>query len=258
MHDFADKVILITGATSGLGEATAKLLASRGAKVALTGRRMDRGEAVASEIAAAGGAALFIRADVNLRTDVEAMVATTVQHFGRLDGAVNNAGIARGALTPAADITEADWMETIHTNLNAVWLSMKYEIPALLAAGGGAIVNMSSMYGLIGSDLGGAAYSASKFGVIGLTKSAAMDYGEKNIRINAVCPGFCHSEMVDPFANALPELFETIVARHSAMNRLGESKEVAEVIAWLLSSAASFVNGAAIPIEGGESRRLYR
>ncbi len=257
MHDFQDKVILITGATSGLGATAAISLASKGAKVAITGRREEQGQAVLGQIAAAGGEGLFIKTDVTVRSDVEAMVARTVERFGRLDGAVNNAGIAPPPLTLTADITDEDWFATINTNLNAVFMSMKFEIPAMLAGGGGVIVNISSMYGLIGSDIGHAAYSASKFGVVGLTKSAAIDYGDKGIRVNALCPGFCHSEMVDPYAEALPDLFEKIIRRHSAMNRMGESHEVTGPIEWLLSGQSSFVNGAAIEVEGGATTRLF-
>ncbi len=256
MTCFQGKVVLITGATSGLGATAAISLASKGAKIAITGRREVQGQAVIKQIEAQGGEGIFIRTDVTVRGDVEAMVAKTVERFGRLDGAVNNAGIAGTPFTDTADITEEDWHATINTNLTAVFMGMKFQIPAMLASGGGAIVNISSMYGLIGSDIGHAAYSASKFGVIGLTKSAAIDYGGKNIRVNALCPGFCHSEMVDPYVEALPETFEKIITRHSAMNRLGESQEVADAIEWLLSSNSSFVNGAAIPIEGGETTRL--
>lgn len=257
MQDLKNKVILITGGTSGLGEAAAKLLSAKGAKVAITGRREAQGEAVVGAIEAAGGDGLFIRTDVTVRADVEAMVAKTVERFGRLDGAVNNAGIATAPFNAIADLPEEDWLAVINTNLNAVFMSMKFEIPAILKSGGGSIVNMSSMYGLIGSDIGHAAYAAAKHGVIGLTKTAAIDYGQQGIRVNAVCPGFCHSEMVDPYVEAQPALFEKLLKRHSAMNRLGESDEVAEVIAWLLTSSSSFVNGVAIPIQGGDMTRLY-
>ncbi len=225
--------------------------------MAITGRRQAQGDAVVSAIEAAGGEAIFIRTDVNMRRDIEAMVAQTVERFGRLDGAVNNAGIATSPFTAVADIADEDWHAVINTNLNSVFMSMKFEIPAMLKSGGGAIVNMSSMYGLVGSDIGNAAYAASKFGVIGLTKTAAIDYGRQGVRVNALCPGFCHSEMVDPHVDANPELFDKLLKRHSAMNRLGESSEVAQAIAWLLSASSSFVNGAAIPIEGGETSRLY-
>ena len=257
MTDFEGKVILITGATSGLGASTAISLAGKGAKVAITGRRVEQGNAVLDRIKAAGGKGLFIKTDVTVRADVEAMVATTVEQFRRLDGAVNNSGITPGPFTPAADIPDENWFATMNTNLNAVFMSMKFEIPAMLASGGGSIVNISSMYGLIGGDIGNAAYVTSKWGVIGLTKTAAIDYAGQGIRVNALCPGYCHSEMVDPYVEAEPELFGRIIHRHSAMNRLGESQEVAEAIEWLLSGKSSFVNGAAIPIEGGETTRLY-
>lgn len=257
MRDLEGKVILITGGTSGLGEAAAKLLASYGAKVAITGRREEQGNSVVRAIEGAGGDAFFIRSDVTVRSDVEAMVAKTVERFGRLDGAVNNAGIAGVPFQAIADMPEDNWHAVINTNLTAVFMSMKFEIPAMLKSGGGAIVNMSSMLGLIGSDIGHAAYAASKHGVIGLTKTAAIDYGQQGIRVNALCPGYCHSEMVDPYVEAQPALFEKLLARYSAMNRLGESDEVAEAIAWLLSSSASFISGVAIPMQGGQTTRLY-
>jgi A-factor type gamma-butyrolactone 1'-reductase (1S-forming) len=257
MSEFNGKVILITGATSGLGATAAVSLAGKGAKVAITGRREAQGRAVVAQIELAGGEGLFVRADVTQRADVEAMVARTVERFGRLDGAVNNAGVVRSALTAAADIDEDNWLATIATNLTAVFMCMKFEIPALLGSGGGSIVNMASMAGLVASDIGGADYAASKHGVIGLTKTAAVDYGQQGIRINALCPAYSHSEMVDPFVEAMPDLFAKVVSRHSAMNRLGESHEVADAIAWLLSDQSSFVNGAAIPIDGGETTRLY-
>lgn len=257
MADFAGKVVLITGGTSGLGATAAISLAGKGAKVAITGRREEQGQVVIDQITAAGGEGLFIKADVTGRADVQAMVAKTVKRFGRLDGAANNAGIVTGPFTRVAEFSEDDWLATIITNLNAVFMSMKFEIPVILASGGSAIVNIASMAGLLGGDIGNAPYVASKFGVIGLTKTAAVDYATQGIRVNALCPGYCHSEMVDPFVEAAPELFAKIISRHSAMNRLGESQEVADTIEWLLAARSSFVNGAAIPIDGGETTRLY-
>ncbi|MXY04390.1 MAG: SDR family oxidoreductase [Gammaproteobacteria bacterium] len=257
MIDLADKVYLVTGATSGLGAATALLLAEQGAKVALAGRRVEKGQAVLDQIKAVGGEGIFLQTDVTVQSEVEAMVANTVDHFGQLDGAVNNAGssdVKRGA---TADISISDWNRIIETNLNSVFVCMKYEVPALLESGGGTIVNMSSMYGLKGVDVGNAPYCASKWGVIGLTKTAAIDYGESGIRVNAVCPGMCESELSAPAAELNPKGFARAIRKHSAMNRLGEAREVADVIAWLLSSASSFVNGAAIPIDGGETTRMY-
>lgn len=257
MSDFTGRVILITGGTSGLGGAAAIALALKGAAVVITGRRREKGQAVLSQIKSDGGQGLFLQSDINDRTDVEAMVAKTVERFGRLDGAVNNAGIAGDIFISTADIPEETWMATINTNLTSVFMSMKFEIPAMLASGGGSIVNLSSIYGLRGSDVGHAAYAASKHGVIGLTKTAAIDYGQKGIRINALCPGYFHSEMVDPVAEDMPDLAASIVARHSAANRLGDALEVADVIEWLLSPKSSFVNGAAIRVDGGETTRLH-
>ncbi|UTP38187.1 SDR family oxidoreductase [Phenylobacterium sp. LH3H17] len=257
MSDFSDKVVLITGGTSGLGAAAAISLASQGAKVAITGRRQEQGEAVVARMQAAGGEGLFIRGDITLRANVEDMVARTVARFGRLDGAVNNAGIAGDPFHAVADMPDENWHAVINTNLTAVFMSMKFEIPAILASGGGAIVNIASILGLEGSDIGHSAYAAAKHGVIGLTRSAAVDYGQQRLRVNALCPGYCHSEMVDPYVEAEPELFVNIIARHSAMNRLGESQEVADAIEYLLSGKSSFVNGIALRLDGGPTTRLY-
>ena len=257
MNDIKNKVFLVTGATSGLGAATACLLAGQGAKVAIAGRRAKKGQLVLNQIEEAGGEGIFLQTDVTIESEVAAMVAGAIERFGRLDGAVNNAGIADVGPAATADISTSDWYRTIETNLNGVFLSMKYEVPAMLQNGGGAIVNMSSIYGLKGVDVGNAPYSASKWGVIGLTKTAAIDYGESGIRVNAVCPGNCRSEMSAPAAEQNPQGLARLIRRHSAMNRLGEAREVADVIAWLLSDASSFVNGAAIPIDGGETTKLY-
>lgn len=257
MADFAGKVILITGATSGLGATAAISLARQGAKVAITGRREEQGQAVVAQMAAAGGEGLFIKADVTLRADVEAMVAKTLERFGRVDGAVNNAGITGGMFKPVADFTDEEWGGAIDTNLTGVFMSMRAQIPAMLAGGGGSIVNISSMYGTVGGDIGNCGYVASKWGVIGLSKTAAVDYAHQGIRVNALCPGYCHSEMVDPYAVAAPELFGKLLERYTATNRMGESHVVADAIEWLLSDKSSFVSGTAIPIQGGEHSRLY-
>ncbi len=257
MKRLLDKVIVVTGASSGLGAATAIRLASEGAKVVLAARRRDKGEDVLRQVESAGGEGMFVQTDVTKTADVKALVAAALERFGGVDGAFNNAGVTGPTLTPLADIDEAGWDEAINTNLRAVFVCMKYQIPALLARGGGAIVNMSSMYGLKPSDLGHSPYCASKFGVIGLTKTAAVDYGDKGLRVNAVCPGFTHSEMVDPYVESAPELMGRVINRHSAMNRLGESDEVAQAVVWLLSEQASFINGAALLVGGGDTTRLY-
>ena len=257
MSSFANKVFLITGATSGLGATAAVSLASKGAKVAITGRREEQGRAVVAQMAAAGGEGLFIQSDVSVQADVDAMVAKTVDRFGRLDGAVNNAGVTGGVFKPIADFSDEDWHSVIDINLTGVFASMRAQIPAMLAGGGGSIVNISSIYGLTGGDIGNCGYVASKWGVIGLTKTAAIDYARQGIRVNAICPGYCHSEMVDPYVKAEPALFEKLLERYTATGKLGESHVVADAIEFLLSDQSSFISGAAIPVQGGEHSRLY-
>jgi NAD(P)-dependent dehydrogenase (short-subunit alcohol dehydrogenase family) len=257
MRDFEGKVVLVTGGSSGLGAAACVEFARRGAKVVVAARRKAHSDAVVRQIAEAGGEGFFVQTDVSKSADIQAMVAQTVEKFKRLDCAFNNAGITGPTLTPVAEIDEKGWDETMAVNLKAVWLCMKYEILAMLKAGKGAIVNCSSMYGVVAGDVGHAAYCASKFAVIGLTKVAAVDYGQQGIRVNAVSPGFVHSEMVDPYVENAPELMKALTSRHSAMNRLGEASEVAAGVAWLCSDAASFVNGTVLRMDGGETTRLY-
>ncbi|MDH5834627.1 SDR family NAD(P)-dependent oxidoreductase [Luteimonas kalidii] len=254
---FAGRVALVTGASSGLGEATALEFARRGAAVVLAARREDRCEALASRIVAAGGEALHVRADVARAADVEAMVAATLRRFGRLDCAVNNAGVAGPMRTPLADVDEAQWDAVMGVNLKGVWLCMKHEIPAMLVSGGGAIVNVASIYGLKPSDVGHGPYATSKHGVVGLSRSAATDYGQMSLRINAVAPGFTRSEMVDPRRPGGAEHYGRMVARHCALNRLGEAEEAARAIVWLCSAEASYVNGAVLSVDGGSATRMY-
>lgn len=254
---FTGKVALVTGASSGLGEATALRFAGLGASVVLAARRIGRCEALASRIVASGGIAHAIRADMASTADVHAMVAATLDRFGRLDCAVNNAGVAGPMRTPLADVTEAQWDAVMDVNLKGTWRCMKHEIPAMLASGGGAIVNVASIYGLKPSDVGHSTYAASKHGVIGLTRSAAADYGQCALRVNAVAPGFTRSEMVDPGRPGGAEHYARMVARHSGMNRLGEAAEAANAIVWLCSAEASYVNGAVLAVDGGSATRLY-
>ncbi len=250
------KVILITGGSSGIGAAAARLMAGYGAKVAIAARRRAESEVVVQQIEAEGGEAMFIEADVTRAGDVESMVSKVVNRFGRLDCAVNNAGVSN-PFVAMADIEEEDWNQTIAVNLTGVWLCMKYEIRTMLENGGGSIVNVSSIYGMKPSDVGHSAYCASKHGVIGLSGSAAIDYAKAGIRVNTVCPGYCHSEMVDPHMEAQPELAAALLNRYSASERLGESSEPAEAMAWLCTDAASFINGATITADGGSTTRLY-
>jgi NAD(P)-dependent dehydrogenase (short-subunit alcohol dehydrogenase family) len=254
---FAGKVALVTGGSSGLGEATALKFAQEGARVVIAARRAEQSTQVVQRIIELGGEALFVPADVSRAADVERMVHATLERFGRLDYAVNNAGIAGPRYTPIAEVTEAQWDEVIGVNLKGVWLCMKHEIPAMLANGSGAIVNVASIYGSKPSDIGHAPYATSKFGVVGLTQSAAADYGQTSIRINAVAPGFTRSEMVNPDRPGAAERYKALTARHSSMNRLGEAEEAANAIVWLCSDSASYVNGAVLAVDGGSATRMY-
>jgi A-factor type gamma-butyrolactone 1'-reductase (1S-forming) len=254
---FAGKVALVTGASSGLGEATALKFAQEGASLVIAARRAEQSTKVVQRITDLGGEALFVPADVSRAADVEHVVHATLERFGRLDCAVNNAGIAGPRYTPIAEVTEEQWDEVMGVNLKGVWLCMKHEIPAMLANGSGAIVNVASIYGSKPSDIGHAPYATSKFGVVGLTQSAAADYGQTSIRINAVAPGFTRSEMVNPDQPGMAEHFKMRIARHSGMNRLGEAEEAANAIVWLCSDSASYVNGVVLAVDGGSATRMY-
>jgi NAD(P)-dependent dehydrogenase (short-subunit alcohol dehydrogenase family) len=256
MGSFKDKVVLITGGSSGLGAATALRFAREGANVAIGARRTEQSEAVVRQIECLGGQGLFIRTDVRQPADIEALVYGTVARFGRLDCAINNAGITGQVLTPIADIEKNAWDETISANLTAVFLGMKYEIPAMLKNGGGAIANVASIYGQKADSIGAAAYCATRFAVVGLTKTAAIDYGQRGIRVNAICPGFAQSEMVDPFPRDAPDLMKMAIDHNSASGRVGEADEIVDVIAFLCSHSARFVNGAELAIDGGDKVRL--
>lgn len=257
MKMFEGKVALVTGGNAGIGAATALKFAEEGARVVIAARRVEQGADVARRIIAAGGEAHFVPVDVSRASEVESLVKATVDKFGRLDCAVNNAGIAGPRFTPVADVTEAQWDEVMGVNLKGVWLCMKHEIPAMLANGGGAIVNVASIYGTKPSDLGHAPYATSKFGVVGLTQSAAADYAQRSLRINAVAPGFTRSEMVNPDLPGAAERYKRVTGRHSGMNRLGTAEETANAIAWLCSDSASFVNGVVLAVDGGGATRLY-
>lgn len=242
------KVIIVTGAGGGIGAATAELLASRGAKVALAGRRRSPLEEVAAGIKTHGGTARVIEADVASGEQVKALVAETVSTFGRLDGAFNNAGVD-GPLAPAADYPEAEFDQVIAINLKGVWQCMRYQIPEMLRCGGGSIVNNASALGDVGQ-FAMAGYCASKAGVLGLTRAAALDYGGQGVRVNAVSPGVVETPMMTGQMDAIAGLRDMLLARHP-VGRLGKPIEVGEAVAWLLSDASSFVLGANIAVDGG-------
>jgi len=242
------KVALVTGATSGIGRATAVLFAKAGAKVVASGRREPEGQQTLELIRAAGGDGLFVQTDVSQASDVESLVQKTVDTFGRLDVAFNNAGI-EGVWVPIARQSEADWDRTIAINLKGVWLCLKYEIRQMLKQGSaGAIVNMASVTGLVGGG-GAAAYSASKHGVIGLTKSAALETARNRIRINAVCPAVIETPMEQRLFGA-PAAHQSALAMHP-LGRFGTPAEIAQAVLWMCSDRASFMTGQSLVLDGG-------
>ena len=239
------KVALVTGGGSGLGRACALAFGRAGANVVVADVDADGG---AETVAGVDGPAAFLRVDVTQPDEVAGMVDQTVERFGRLDLAVNNAGMT-GASAPTADYTLDDWNRAIGLNLTGVFLCLKYEIPAMLAAGGGAIVNMASGAGLVGF-AGLPAYVASKHGVVGLTRAAALEYVKAGIRINAVCPGSTRTPMLEGFMGG-NEQIEKAMTAGVPLGRLGRPEEIAEAVVWLCSDAASFVVGHAMAVDGG-------
>jgi NAD(P)-dependent dehydrogenase (short-subunit alcohol dehydrogenase family) len=246
--DLLDKVALVTGGTSGIGRDTAVLFAQAGAKVVVAGRRELEGKETVDLIRAAGGEGLFVKADVAKTADVQAMVQKTVEKFGRLDVAFNNAGI-EGIWVPIVEQSEEDFDRVIDINVKGVWLCLKYELQQMLKQGtGGAIVNMSSVAGLMGA-AAAATYVASKHAVIGLTRSAALETALKGIRVNAVCPAVIETAMAerafgDPAANKA-------VLAHHPIGRFGKPLEIAEAVLWMCSSKASFMTGHYLVLDGG-------
>jgi len=242
------KVGLVTGGTSGVGRDTAVLFAKAGAQVVVAGRREPEGEETIALIRAAGGDGLFVKTDVSKASEVDALIQRTVERFGRLDVAFNNAGI-EGVWVPIVRQSEQDWDRTIEINLKGVWLCLKYEIQQMLKqGGGGAIVNMSSIMGMIGS-AGAAAYTASKHGVIGLTKTAALENARTKIRVNAVCPGAIETPMAGRIFGA-PEVHKYVLSCHP-IGRFGRPTEIAEAVAWMCSDRASFMTGQCLVLDGG-------
>ncbi len=246
--ELKDKVCLITGGTSGIGRETAVLFAQAGARVVIAGRREKEGQETIELIRGAGGDGLFVKTDVSRASEVEALVQTTVEKFGRLDIAFNNAGF-EGVWAPITRQSEEDFDRTININLKGIWLCLKFEIRQMLKQGyGGAIVNMASILGLIGS-AGVGAYSASKHGVVGLTKTAALENAKSGIRINAVCPGFVETPMSDRTLR-VPSVHKYVVGLHP-VGRLGRPSEIAEAVVWMCSDRASFMTGQSLVLDGG-------
>jgi NAD(P)-dependent dehydrogenase (short-subunit alcohol dehydrogenase family) len=250
MSKFEGKVSVVTGAGSGIGRATALAFAREGASVAFADILEQDNQETARMIMDLGGHALAITCDVARNDDVRRALDETVKTFGRLDFAFNNAGIEY-AFKPAAEITEEEWDRIIDIDLRGVFLCMKHEIPLMLKQGGGAIVNTSSGAGVKGFK-GGAAYVAAKHGVVGLTKAAALDYAQSNIRINAVCPGIIDTSMMQRFSGGTPEGRQTVIAQEP-VGRMGTPDEIAAAVVWLCSDTASFVVGSAMVVDGGQT-----
>jgi len=242
------KVVVVTGGTSGIGREAAVLFAEAGAKVVVAGRREAEGSETVELVRAAGGDALFVKTDVSKASEVETLVKKAVEKFGRLDVAFNNAGI-EGVWVPIISQSERDWDRTIEINLKGVWLCLKYEIRQMLKqGGGGSIVNMSSIAGLMGS-AGAAAYGASKHGVIGLTKAAALENARNGIRVNAVCPAVIETPMGERLFGA-PEMKKYALGLHP-IGRLGTPADVANAVVWMCSDNASFMTGQSLVLDGG-------
>jgi NAD(P)-dependent dehydrogenase (short-subunit alcohol dehydrogenase family) len=249
--NFAGKVAFATGTGGGIGRAAALAFAREGASVVVADISEQANRDTARMIEEIGGRALAVRCDVTRAADVKAALDKTVAAFGRLDFAFNNAGIEPRKPAPTADYDEEEWNRIIDINLRGVFLCMKHEIPLILNSGGGAIVNTSSGAGIIGIK-GSPAYTAAKHGVIGLTKAAALDYAAQNIRVNAVCPGYINTPMMDRFTGGTPEGRAKVIAEEP-VGRMGEPEEIAAAVVWLCSDDAAFVIGHAMVMDGGQT-----
>jgi A-factor type gamma-butyrolactone 1'-reductase (1S-forming) len=245
---FEGKVALITGASQGIGAATARLFAQAGATVVLASRNEEELAHNLEEIKANGGEAMAVMTDVTHAASVAILVKHTVEAYGRLDVAVNNAGIGGGNM-PLVEVSEELFDRVIATNLKGVFLGMKYEIPAMLAVGGGAIVNLSSTVGLVGTGAGIAPYIASKHGVVGLTKAAALEYARQHIRVNAIAPGTTMTPVNECWI--ADEQARQRITGGIPLGRVANPSEIAEAILWLCSDAASYVTGVTLPVDGG-------
>ncbi len=248
MGEFQGKVAIVTGGTSGIGRAAAVAYAREGARVVVAGRRAAEGQETVRLLLAQGSEAIFVTTDVSKAAQVKELVDRTMQKFGRLDFAFNNAGIEQEP-TPFLEQDEETYDRVMDINVKGVWLSMKYEIPAMLKTGGGSIVNTSSSLGVVAMP-GIEIYAASKHAVIGLTKSAAVEFGKQGIRVNAVLPAAIETDMLQRFVGDSAETRAYIMGKHP-IGRIGKSEEIAEAAIWLSSSKASFVTGHSLLVDGG-------
>lgn len=247
--EFAGKVAVVTGASSGIGRATALAFAREGASVVVADRDEAGGQETVAMIRDVGSTAFHVTCDVSQDADVARMVDATVRTYGRLDCACNNAGI-EGVQATTAEYPREEWDRVLAVNLTGVWLCMKHEIPVMLAHGGGAIVNMASILGVVGFATA-AAYTAAKHGVVGLTKVAAVEYATQGIRVNAVCPGFIATPMLEHAGITPGTDMYAMIANLHPIKRLGTPEEIAEAVLWLCSEKASFVTGDAMLVDGG-------
>ena len=243
-----EKVALVTGGGSGIGRASCLAFAREGARVAVADVGLSGAEETVRLVEGVGGRGVALQVDVTKSGEVEALVDKVVAEFGRLDCAFNNAGVG-GEVMNTHEYPEDDWDRVLDVNLKGVWLCMKYEIPVMLKQAGGAIVNTASIYGLSGAG-GYIAYNAAKHGVVGVTKTAALEYAEVGVRVNAVCPGYILTPMTIPGIEANPELERRMVSQ-TPMGRMGKPEEIAEAVVWLCSDAASFVTGHTMTSDGG-------
>ena len=246
-----NKVVVITGAGSGIGAATAALFAEHGAKVIVSDLNMEKAQRVVDGIKNAGGSSSAVQANVTKFEEVEALVSKTLNEYGQLDVMVNNAGIGGKNQKKTADHTHEDWHNVIAVNQTGVFYCMQVALKQMMKQGHGNIVNVASLAGLKPSGYN-LSYSASKYAVVGMTKSAALEYGRKNIRINAVCPGYTNSALLDQLLSSRPDMEDTL-KRLIPMDRFGEATEIAEAIAWLASDNSKYITGQTITIDGGTS-----
>ena len=248
MSMWKEQVALVTGASSGIGRATSLAFAAEGARVVVSDVQSEGGEETAHAIVSRGGDATFVKADVSRGDDVAALIERSLKAYGELDFAFNNAGI-EGVMAPPVDCTEQNWDRTLAVNLKGVWLCMKHELRHMLSRGRGAIVNCSSVAGLVGFQ-GLPAYVASKHGIVGLTRTAALECAKRGVRINAVCPGVVATAMVERITKDHPEMQDQLTAGEP-IGRVGRPEEIAAAVVWLCSDRASFITGQAIPVDGG-------